>query len=727
MSLSDPPEGRRANLTPALAVRVAIAGSVVLALFAIIFFRLWFLQVLTGDHYVLTAARNQTRVVAIVPERGEILASDGQRLVTSTTALAAEIVPSELPVKVNQSNILNHYRRDDAVYDRLARVLGLGTRRHPCPVATPPPSCPVASGNCPKTTTRRLSPIACDVATQIALDFYANVTVKQPVSTRVQYFIDERANQFRGVDVDQTSVSGYPYTTLAAQALGYVGRLTASEHRERAFKNVNVNAVVGQSGLELGYDQYLRGTFGKQRVEVNASGVAVRQGHAQAPRAGDELKTWLNLKVQQTGDQALHRSITENNGLGGAYVAMNPQTGSVYAMGSEPSYDPSVFTHPQTEKQYQADFGQASNYPLLNRATQGIAPDGSTFKVITSVAAMESGIWSPDETYTDDGEFCPDGPAVPSACLHNAEHTVGGTLDLASALKVSDDVFFYHLGDLLNVDDPQGGALQKWAKRFGVGQNPHIDIPGVSGAYDGTLPTPALFDQRSREEEECETATGAYRYTNAQGQTSATRKRGYHRSPKYPAGCGIGHAGVPWTVGDNINTAVGQGDVQVSPLQLAMVYAAIENGGTIVRPHLGDDVQNADGTVLQKLSFPALRHLDINPTYLQTIQTGLNEAAQGGGPDPNPGTSQSVMENFGKPVYGKTGTATTFENGVETDSSWYATYVPASATSKPIVVVVWIEGGGYGAIAAAPVARQIMSQWFYGKPGPYIAGDSQDQ
>jgi penicillin-binding protein 2 len=339
---------------------------------------------------------------------------------------------------------------------------------------------------------------------------------------------------------------------------------------------------------------------------------------------------------------------------------------------------------------------------------------------------MQSGIWSPTDTYTDDGQFCPSGNGI-SPCFHNAEHAVGGTLDLASAIKISDDVFFYHLGDLLNVDDPQGGALQKWAKLFGIGQNPHVDLPGVDGAYDGTLPTPALFDERSHEEEECETATGAYRYTNAQGQVSATRKSGYRRSPKYPNGCGIGHAGVPWTVGDNINTAVGQGDVQVSPLQLALVYSAIENGGTIVRPHVGDDIQDADGTVLQKLSFSAQRHLDINPTYLQAIQAGLHEAAQGGGSDGSAGTSQTVMQNFGMPVYGKTGTATTFENGVETDSSWYATYIPSSATSKPIAVVVWVEGGGYGAVAAAPVARQIMSQWFYGKPGPYVAGDSQDQ
>jgi cell division protein FtsI/penicillin-binding protein 2 len=137
-----------------------------------------------------------------------------------------------------------------------------------------------------------------------------------------------------------------------------------------------------------------------------------------------------------------------------------------------------------------------------------------------------------------------------------------------------------------------------------------------------------------------------------------------------------------------------------------------------VRPHIAQDIQSPDGTILQRLSFPTQRRLQIDPAYLNTIRTGLHEAAQTPG-----GTSAAVMENFGMPVYGKTGTAQTFEHGVETDNAWYATYVPASATHKPMLVIVYIENGGYGAIGAAPVARQIMSQWYYGKPGPWVTGE----
>jgi penicillin-binding protein 2 len=729
MSITEPPEDprTRANLNPALALRVGIVGSVILGLFAIIFFRLWFLQVLTGTHYVEAAARNTTQQVAIAPPRGEILARSGTPLVTSTTQLAAVIVPEDLPVKVNPTNLLDHFPKDDAVYDRLARLLHKPTRPKPCVVAVPPPSCNTTTQKCPPSTTRWLSPIACMVAQSIALNRYANVTVAEPVSHDLEYYVAERAGEFRGVQIQQATTSGYPFGDLAAQTLGTVGRLSPQERSEANFKGANLNAIVGQSGLEYEYDKYLRGTYGYQNVQVNAFGIAVGQGRRKQPIAGDNLKTTLDVRLEQVGAQALQHSIGLNGGLGGAFVAMNPQNGSIYAMGSNPSFNPKMFTHQISQAEINRLYSPASNAPLFNRATESAVPDGSTFKVITSIAGLQSGTWTPSEIYDDTGEYCPAGSGIPP-CFHNAGHVANGPLDITSAIKLSDDVFFYHLGALLNVDRPQGGPLQKWARLFGVGRNPHIDIPGAS---DGLMPSPAWFDRQVRLEVQCEHATGAYRYTNGQGGISATPRKGYHRSPKHPydpatgtGGCGIAIPGTTWTVGDNINAAVGQGDDGISPLQLAMVYSAIENGGTIVHPHLGQDIQAADGTILQKLSFASLRHLHINPVYLDTVRTGLHEAAQSPG-----GTSADVMSNFGKPVYGKTGTAQYIptsgpDKGIEKDYSWYSCYVPASATSKPIEVVVWVEGGGFGAVGAAPVARQMLSQWFYGKPGPYTAGSS---
>jgi penicillin-binding protein 2 len=491
----------------------------------------------------------------------------------------------------------------------------------------------------------------------------------------------------------EVNVTSYPYGNpgIASQVLGTVGPITSTEVKERQYAGVPENEVIGQTGLEAEYDAYLRGINGAEKVEVDSEGDPIKSLATQPAIAGDTLKTSLDLKVQEVGQQSLQQSISANApaGAGGAFVAMDPQNGQVYAMGSLPTFNPTVFTKPISDAKYKSLFGHGTGYPLDNRAIDGLYPTGSTFKVITATAALESGVWNLGDTYDDSGSFNLDGET-----LHNSGHAAYGDVNLVSALKVSDDIFFYNLGALLNanpVTHPQGGALQTWARLYGLGKPTGVDLPYEDA---GTVPTPAVFAQLYKTELECE-------------------------KKEHVSSCGIADTGT-WTIGDNVNTGVGQGDDQVTPLQLAVVYSAIENGGTIVRPHIGLQVENAIGDKLeQTIDPPPTRRINIDPTYLSAIQQGLREAASAPG-----GTSADVMGNFPEPVYGKTGTAETFPNGFEQDQAWYACYVPATATSKPIVVVVTVEKGGFGAVAAAPVARQILSQWFYGKPGPYVAGTS---
>ena len=196
---------------------------------------------------------------------------------------------------------------------------------------------------------------------------------------------------------------------------------------------------------------------------------------------------------------------------------------------------------------------------------------------------------------------------------------------------------------------------------------------------------------------QCEQGTGPF------------RGKGKHAS------CGISDKR-PWSVGDNDNLAVGQGDLEATPLQLAVAYSAIENGGRIVRPHVGLEVEAPDGTVLQRIDPPAAGHVTIASQNLDAIRQGLRDAASQSG-----GTSADVFGNFPEQVYGKTGTA---QRGLQADQSWYVCFVPNWATNKPILVVVTVEQGGFGAAAAAPAARQILSQWFFGKRGQFVAGSS---
>ena len=547
----------------------------------------------------------------------------------------------------------------------------------------------------------------------MALATYADVTIKREVKPNVEYYIAERQGQFPGVEVDQVSTTHYPHGDLAAQVLGTVGQVTQAELHEKHFKGVNRNATVGQTGLESEYDEYLRGRFGKQQVKVDSSGEPVGEGRTIPPRAGHNLVTSLDTGVQRVGQEALARSVDATGDDGGAFIAMNPDNGQVYAMGSNPTFNPNWFTTGLSEKHARYLDSAAANSPELNRAYQSVGPTGSTFKVITATAALESGDWMVDDTFDDSADF-----HVGAETLQNSGGAHYGDINMVDAFKVSDDEFFYNLGVKTNVDVPDGGPIQTWARKYGIGRKTGVDLPYES---TGTLPDPAWRADRNKQEQECENAVDGYRYVNAAGDHwSGKPMKGYHRNSKSST-CGLTD-GDPWTVGDNVNLAVGQGDVQVTPLQLAVVYSALANGGTIVKPHIGEQITDAGGTVLQKIAPPATRKLNINPLYLDTIREGLHEAAQSPG-----GTSDDVMGNFPQQVYAKTGTAQ-YGVGVvgqtETDYAWYSAFVPRTATSKPIEVVVWVEKGGFGDQAAAPVARQILSQWFYGKPGPYLAGSS---
>jgi penicillin-binding protein 2 len=686
----------RPAMSPQLARRVAMVGMLALGLFAILFFRLWFLQVLSTNQYARAASVNFGRDVVVPAPRGEILDSTGQILASSKRAYAVEISPPSLPVPITDKNLAHPPQADAALYDRLAGVLGLASKRQPCPV----------NGH----GLLRMSVIACRVVQGYVALSYGEATVASDITSHQLWYISERQASFPGVTVQQIYQRTYPLGDVASQVLGLVSRITRAETLDPYYKGVNQNDSVGQSGLEASYDRYLRGVDGAEKVKVDAFGNFVGVESHTAPLGGDNLKLSLNAKLEGVGQQALEQSIQSNYPAnGGAFVAMDPVNGQVYAMGSLPTYDANVFTKPVPYSTYNTLFGPNSGDPQVNRSYQSAGPTGSTFKPITATAALQSGAWNVSDVFDDTGQFCFSGQ-----CRHNAGMAVDGSLDLVSAIKVSSDDFFYNLGVLTNSPAPNGGPLQNWARQYGIGEKTGIDLPGESS---GTLPDAAWRDQRNQLEAECDSATGPFSYTNGVN-ISSTMHPGWHRGPKRaPGACGLADGtNRPWSSGDNENLAVGQGDVQVTPLQLAVAYSAIANGGNVVTPHLGLDVQTADGFVLRSFDPPIKRRLNINPLYLETIRQGLREAASQPG-----GTSADVFANFPEQVYGKTGTAQ--YNGQQ-DYAWYACFVPPSATSKPIVVVVTVEQGGFGAVGAAPVAKQILSQWFFGSKGAYTPGSS---
>jgi penicillin-binding protein 2 len=288
--------------------------------------------------------------------------------------------------------------------------------------------------------------------------------------------------------------------------------------------------------------------------------------------------------------------------------------------------------------------------------------------------------------YDDNGKF-----VYGTQKYQNAKGASNGPLNMVKALKVSSDTYFFRLGSMI-----KGRGLQQWAGRLGFGRTTRLDIPGEN---PGLVPDAAWRD------------AGYAKYVKCTDKAHVSRGS---LQALYTCG-GIERQ---WTGGDNVNLAVGQGDLQATPLQVAVGYSALANGGTIVRPHVGEAIEDGEGRTVQELHFRSRRKVKLDPTALGVIRQGLHEAAASQG-----GTSYEVFKGWPMrqyPVFGKTGTA---ERGVNPDQAWYACWVMDK--SRPIVVVVTVEKGGFGAETAAPAARLILSQWFDTGDRQFHAGTSQ--
>jgi penicillin-binding protein 2 len=598
----DRPQGSR------LSLRVAVLGGVAVALFGVLFFRLWNLQVLSGDKYLAEAKNNRTREFKVIAPRGEILDREGNVMVDNRTSLALQLNTTKLPQDLAEER---------AVLARLGKLAHM--------------SLPQV-----RKTIREGEEVAAG----------APVTLRQDVGFYLVAYVEEHRREFPGVSVQRVFVRHYPHGTLAAHVLGSVSEIDEEELKEPRYKDLEPGDEVGKAGVEYSYDHFLRGKPGLTKIQVNALGQPTPGGQlvSKSPTPGENLKLTIDSEVQAAGESAL-----ASQGLPGGFITMNVNNGQILGLGSFPTYDPTELIHP-TQAQVNALY-RNELAPLANRTTEGLYPTGSTFKIITALAALENSVITPNTTIVDNGVLWVGGEP-----FHNAEGAAYGALTLVPALQVSDDVFFYTLG----LDMWETNELQEWAHKLGIGRPTGIDIPVNT---DGLLPSKHWRDQLFKE-----------------GETER-----------------------PWSAGDNIQLATGQGDLQTNPLQMAIAYAALGNGGKIVTPHLGMEVEDAAGRVLKEFDPPIRRKIHIDPAYRSAILEGLHEAAQSPG-----GTSDAVFGSFPIPVAGKTGTA---ERPGHTDQSWYCILAPYP--NPDIVTCVTIEEGGFGAESAAPAAHQILEAYFH--------------
>ena len=637
---------------PSVALRVAVLVGVAVLLFGIILFRLWFLQILSGQEYVAEANDNRLRNVKVVAPRGAILDRDGDVIVENRPGLAVGIRPMDVPAGELGLTV-----------KRLAKVL----KMRPAKV---------------RDRLEKHSDLTFEQLDQHIGPGFDLVIVKEDVGFGVVSYLSEHQQAFPGVEIQKNYLRSYVQGDLAAHILGHTGEISGEQLKEKRFKGYSAGDIVGQDGVEWAYDRWLRGRDGVSKIEVDALGRPKSHDPVpggRLPEPGDSLVLTIDDEVQQKTEEALKYglNLAHRDGKwgadGAAAVVLDADTGGVVAMASYPSFDPTVWVGGLSQKDSKRLFdpkaAKRANYPLLNRVTQEAKAVGSTFKVVDAIAGLEEGVIDPHTGFFCDGSFTV--PIATDETVWNCWALDGhGTMDLVGALTQSCDVYFYNVGYYFY--GRAGTELADWAGRLGMGKETGIDIPGE---VIGRVPTPAW--RRSYFENEVDKL---------------------------------------WTPGNSVNLAIGQGDLEATPLQLAVTYAAIANGGTVVKPHVGLKVVDGEGKLVRDLAAGKGKKLDISAATLEVVRRGLVSAASA-----PTGTSAAVFAGYGIPVAGKTGTAEVFGQG---DYAWYASYAPAD--DPKYVVVVMIEEGGHGGSVAAPATRMIYDALFHKDSGEFsgaVRGD----
>jgi len=623
-------------------LRMSLLGVIVIGCFVALFARLWYLQVMEAPALAVQASVNRTRTIATEAPRGRIFDAKGRVIVDNRTSLIVSIDRNQLSKVADRNDLVA----------RLADVL-------------------TANG-----APIKISTIEKRLADKRA-DQLGSVSIATDVTEEVIHHLSEYAEDFPSVSFDRKTVRVYPYGTAAANILGYTGRITAESLKslepgtdpDGVVKEYQAESIVGLAGVEKVYETELRGTPGIELVQVDYRNRPVGTESYQPPKSGNDIQLHIDIDVQIRAEQSLVdrlavlRGTPQRDGAiraapAGSVVVLDPQTGGVVALATAPSYDPQEFANGLSQERYEQLQNVNGASALIDRSITGQYAPGSTFKLVTAAAALSNGLIDANSSIYDDGVYT---VGNPEQTFQNAGKQKNGTVNLIRALTVSSDVYFYWLGDRMD-----GSTLiQDSATAFGFDKKTGIDLPNESAGYVLTK----------------------------------AEKKALHA--KYPTAYPNGE----WYTGDNVQLAVGQNVIVVTPLQLARAYATLANGGTVYQPQVLWKVLTPNAN----LSNPddVLRVVDPLVTGTVTLPSDVRGPIISGlaGVTSGVGTASSAFVTFDQrafPIVGKTGTA---QVDGKADTSLFASYGPANAPRWVVTAVM--EESGFGAEAAGEVTRRI--------------------
>ena len=592
-----------------LEMRLTVLRVTVAALLALLAVGFWILQIAQYDKYREVAENQHLRTIPLRAPRGVLYDRDLKVLVENTYSFTIAIVREQM---VNPRNLSDTVKR-------LATVTGVDEAR------------------------------IADVVRRHRSDAsFQPIPVIEHATEEQVFAVEARKLEFPEIVVQQVPTRRYPKGGFAAHLFGYVSEIQESQLERIEYAGLQSGAIVGQSGLERTYNLKLQGKDGAKYVAVNSKGRELEERGKEEPIDGARLQLTIDYDMQH----ALEEAYT-SQGFAGAAVFMDPRTGEVLAMTSQPEFDPNDFANGLERAKWEQLTGDPKK-PMTNRLLQGRYSPGSTFKIIMATTALSEGVITPATQF-----YCPGSATFYGRLFHCDKKEGHGTLDLRHAIEKSCNVYFYHVADLLKID-----TIHKYAQLLGLVGKTEIDLPGE---IDSFVPS------------------------------SEWKMKTFHEK---------------WYPGETISVGIGQGSVSITPIALATMMATVANGGTVVRPHVAKAVDTGSGWT--PLEAPKPRSVfQIPAEAIGPVHDGLwlvvNGAGTGGrarieGRDVSgkTGTAQ-VISNEGKAAAGKTDLDLR-------DNAWFVFFAPRD--NPEIAGVVFVEHAGHGGTASAPIAKFVLETYF---------------